>query len=64
MERIRLDALVQQRGLAPSRTAAQALVLAGKVRVNGAVETKAGRAVAADAAVEVEAPPRFVSRGN
>ena len=63
-ERLRLDALLSARGLAPSRTAAQALILEGKVRVDGRVETKAGRAVAADAAVEVEAPPRFVSRGG
>lgn len=62
--RSRLDALLFARGLAPSRTAAQALVLAGKVRVDGRVETKCGRAVAEDAAVEVEAPQRFVSRGG
>ena len=62
--RIRLDSLLFARRLAPSRTAAQALVLAGKVRVDGRVETKCGRAVAEDAAVEVEAPQRFVSRGG
>ena len=62
--KIRLDSLLFARGLAPSRTAAQALVLAGKVRVGGAVETKAGRAVAEDASVEVESPQRFVSRGG
>lgn len=62
--RSRLDALLFARGLAPSRTAAQALVLAGKVRVDGRVETKCGRAVAENAAVEVEAPQRFVSRGG
>ena len=62
--RSRLDALLFARGLVPSRTAAQALVLAGKVRVDGRVETKCGRAVAEDAAVEVEAPQRFVSRGG
>ena len=64
MAKIRLDALVLARGLAPSRSAAQALVLGGKVRVGGQVETKAGRAVPEDAVVEVEAPPRFVSRGG
>lgn len=63
-EKLRLDALLFARGLAPSRTAAQALILEGKVRVGGNVETKAGRAVALDASVEVEAPPRFVSRGG
>ena len=62
--RLRLDVLLTERGLASSRTAAQALILEGKVRVEGRVETKAGRAIAEDAAIEVEAPPRFVSRGG
>ena len=60
----RLDLLLVERGLADSRTRAQALVLEGKVRVDGQVETKASRQVEADAEVEVEAPPRFVSRGG
>lgn len=60
----RLDLLLVERGLAPSRTMAQALVLEGKVRVAGQTETKASRSVADDAQVEVEAPPRFVSRGG
>ncbi len=53
-----------ERGLAESRTRAQALVMAGKVRVGGQVETKASRQVPADAELEVESPPRFVSRGG
>ena len=60
----RLDVLLAERGLAPSRTVAQALVMEGKVRVGGQVETKCGRLVAADAELSVEAPPRFVSRGG
>ena len=60
----RLDLLLVERGLAESRTRAQALVLEGKVRVGGQVETKASRQVEAEAEVEVEAPPRFVSRGG
>ena len=38
--------------------------MAGKVRVAGQVETKASRQVDESAALEVEAPPRFVSRGG
>jgi len=38
--------------------------MAGQVRVNGQVETKASRQVDDAAAIEVEAPPRFVSRGG
>ena len=60
----RLDQLLVARGLAASRTVAQALVLEGKVRVAGQVERKAARLLPDDAAVDVEAPPRFVSRGG
>jgi 23S rRNA (cytidine1920-2'-O)/16S rRNA (cytidine1409-2'-O)-methyltransferase len=60
----RLDVLLAERGLAPSRTAAQALVMAGKVRVDGCVATKAGFAVDEVADVAVDSPPRFVSRGG
>ena len=62
--RRRLDVALVERGLAASRTLAQALVMAGKVRVAGQVETKASRQVDESAALEVEAPPRFVSRGG
>ena len=62
--RKRLDLLLVERGLCDSRTRAQALVLEGKVRVAGQVETKASRQVEEDAEVELEAPPRFVSRGG
>ena len=39
----RLDVLIVERGLAPSRERAQALLLAGQVRVNGAADGKAGK---------------------
>ena len=60
----RLDLLLVERGLAESRTRAQALVLEGKVRVGGQVETKASKQVEVEVEVEVEKPPRFVSRGG
>ena len=60
----RLDLLLVERGLAESRTRAQALVMEGKVRVGGQVETKASRQLDEGADVSVEAPPRFVSRGG
>ena len=56
----RLDIAMVERGLAASRTQAQALVMEGKVRVAGQTEYKPSDA----ASVEVEAPPRFVSRGG
>ena len=55
----RLDMLLVERGLAESRTQAQALVLAG--RVPG--YDKPGVQVADDAELQVEAPARYVSRG-
>ena len=60
----RLDLLLVEKGLADSRTRAQALVMEGKVRVGGQVETKTSRQVDESAAVVVEKPPRFVSRGG
>jgi len=60
----RLDILMVERGLAESRTRAQALVMEGKVRVLGQVERKPSRSLDDTAEIEVEAPPRFVSRGG
>jgi len=56
----RLDLLLVERGLADSRSQAQALVLAGLVPGHD----KPGEQVAEDAELEVERPPRFVSRGG
>ncbi len=60
----RLDVLLVARGLASSRTVAQALILEGKVRVSGQTERKASRLISDELNIEVEAPPRFVSRGG
>jgi 23S rRNA (cytidine1920-2'-O)/16S rRNA (cytidine1409-2'-O)-methyltransferase len=56
----RLDVLMVEQGLAETRSQAQALVLAGKVRGHH----KAGEQVDESAEIEVEAGPRFVSRGG
>jgi len=56
----RLDVLLVERGLAESRAQAQALVLAGLVPGYD----KPGHQVAEDAELEVERPPRYVSRGG
>ena len=60
----RLDVALTERGLAETRTKAQALILAGEVRVAGQTEYKASRKVDENELVEVAAPPRFVSRGG
>jgi 23S rRNA (cytidine1920-2'-O)/16S rRNA (cytidine1409-2'-O)-methyltransferase len=64
MQKVRLDLLLVERGLAESRTKAQALVMAGQVRVDGQVELKASTAVSPDARLNLETGPRFVSRGG
>lgn len=61
--RIRLDELLLQRGLADSRSRAKALIMSGKVRRGTEVLDKAGKEYPADIELEIEAPPRFVSRG-
>jgi 23S rRNA (cytidine1920-2'-O)/16S rRNA (cytidine1409-2'-O)-methyltransferase len=62
--RLRLDQLLVDRGLAPSRAAAQALLLAGEVELAGAGTRtlKPGQLVAADALVNVLPGPRWASR--
>ncbi len=55
--------LVAKSGLAESRERAQALILAGKVRVAGETVRKPDRAVREDAAIAVDAEPQYASRG-
>ncbi|HSB02098.1 MAG TPA: TlyA family RNA methyltransferase [Anaerolineales bacterium] len=64
MSKTRLDVLLVERGLAESRAKAQALIMAGQVRVAGQVTLKPATAVQADAALTVDSGPRFVSRGG
>jgi 23S rRNA (cytidine1920-2'-O)/16S rRNA (cytidine1409-2'-O)-methyltransferase len=65
MPRIRLDALLVERALASSRERARALILAGQVKVNGAVAQKAGQSVPADATVALAQPDHpYVGRGG
>jgi len=61
----RLDERVVREGLAESRTAAQALILAGRVLVDDAVSDKPGTRVAPEKAVRLKGGPRpFASRGG
>jgi 23S rRNA (cytidine1920-2'-O)/16S rRNA (cytidine1409-2'-O)-methyltransferase len=60
----RLDVVITERELVPSRARAQALILAGKVRLDGEVESKAGTQVDPDAMIEIIEPDHpWVSRG-
>ena len=66
MKRRRVDTLLAERGLSPSRTSAAASIRAGSVRVGrgGARASKPGQLVAVDEALALEEPPRYVSRGG
>lgn len=64
MAKVRLDILLVESGLAESRAKAQALIMAGQVRVAGQVTLKPATPVSTDAVVTVDAGPRFVSRGG
>jgi 23S rRNA (cytidine1920-2'-O)/16S rRNA (cytidine1409-2'-O)-methyltransferase len=64
MPKVRLDVLLVERGLAESRAKAQALIMAGQVRVADQVALKPATAVEASAALTVDPGPRFVSRGG
>ncbi len=61
----RLDRLVMQAGLAPTREKAQALIIAGRVHVDGVRRDKPGESFPPDAALELIGSERpFVSRGG
>jgi 23S rRNA (cytidine1920-2'-O)/16S rRNA (cytidine1409-2'-O)-methyltransferase len=60
----RLDVVLAARGLAETRSVAQRLILAGRVRVDGQEVIQPGRLVTPEHTVEVTEPPRYVSRGG
>ncbi len=62
--RQRIDQLLVERDLAPSRQKAQALIRCGQVRVDGVVVDKPGTSVPVEAELAVAEGPRFVSRGG
>lgn len=62
MARQRLDQLMYEQGLASSRNQAAALIMAGRVKVDGKIITKAGNATKPIAGIQVAEGPRYVSR--
>ena len=63
--KIRVDKLMVERGLVPSRERAQAMLLAGRVLVNGQKVEKAGTNVEAEAEIRLLGEDlRYVSRGG
>jgi 23S rRNA (cytidine1920-2'-O)/16S rRNA (cytidine1409-2'-O)-methyltransferase len=63
--RIRLDQMLVERGVAPSRAAAQAMLIAGEVEVQGRGRSmKPGNLVAPDTELIVRERPRWASRAG
>lgn len=60
----RLDLLLVERRLAESREKAQALILAGSVKVDGHPVNKSGRLTDPESHIEVKEPLKYVSRGG
>jgi 23S rRNA (cytidine1920-2'-O)/16S rRNA (cytidine1409-2'-O)-methyltransferase len=60
----RIDSLLVEKGLVESRAKAQALIMAGEVRVEGKAAIKPGTLVAEEAVITLLKPPPFVSRGG
>lgn len=64
-KKVRLDLALVERGLAPTRARAQSLVMARRVRVDGAWIDKPGASVAGDAEISVDEPEHpWVGRGG
>jgi 23S rRNA (cytidine1920-2'-O)/16S rRNA (cytidine1409-2'-O)-methyltransferase len=64
MAKIRLDVLLTERGLVESRSKAQALIMAGKVRVEDQVIIKAGAQIPLEANISLDSDLPYVSRGG
>jgi len=64
MAKRRIDSLLVDRGLVESRAKAQALIMAGEVKVEGKAAIKAGTLVAEEAVITLLQPPPFVGRGG
>ena len=60
----RLDELIVARGLIDSRAQAKAIIMAGRVRHGSARLDKPGKTYPIDFEIEIDQPPRFVSRGG
>jgi 23S rRNA (cytidine1920-2'-O)/16S rRNA (cytidine1409-2'-O)-methyltransferase len=64
-EKLRLDTLMMERGLAPSLEKAQALIMAGQVVVGDHAVDKSGQQIALDADIRIKGDPLpYVSRGG
>jgi 23S rRNA (cytidine1920-2'-O)/16S rRNA (cytidine1409-2'-O)-methyltransferase len=63
-KRLRLDAVLAERGLFPSREQAQRAIMAGEIKVNDRIAIKSSLLVEPSVTIEVEAARQYVSRGG
>lgn len=64
MTKQRLDLLLVERGLCPSRQQAQRLIRAGEVKIGQQIIDKPGTPIVVDAEIALKKKPPFVSRGG
>lgn len=64
VQKMRLDQILVDRGLADSREKARALILAGSVTVDGQKSDKPGHSFPEDCRIQVAEPMPYVSRGG
>lgn len=64
LKKIRLDQVLVEKKLAPSRSKARALIMAGQVFVGGVRMDKAGEMVGPEVNIIIKSLPRYVSRGG
>ena len=60
----RLDLMLLERRLAPSRSKAAAMIMAAQVTVNGRLVDKPGTMIRSDSIIDMKAQPRYVGRGG
>ncbi|MFH0957689.1 MAG: SAM-dependent methyltransferase, partial [Pseudomonadota bacterium] len=62
--KIRLDIMLVERGLTSSRERARALIMEGKVFVDGAIIDKPGKEISYTSKLDLKEPIKYVSRGG
>jgi len=64
MGKVRLDALIYERGMAESRERAKAIVMGGNIYIGGKKAEKPGMQVEPDTQIDIRGGPEYVSRGG
>lgn len=62
--RARLDKVIKQRGLIRSRSRAQRMIAAGRIKVDGRIQTRPGHPIDTEAEIEILSFEQYVSQGG